>query len=43
MTVNTSGHVYDDFFRLFFLDEERGVSVLTGELLEDVQCVVDVP
>ena len=34
VVVNTSGHGYDDFFRLIFLFEHRETSVLAGELPE---------
>jgi hypothetical protein len=35
ITVNTSGHVYEDFTRLFFLHTYREVSILSGELPEE--------
>ncbi len=35
ITVNTSGHVYDDFIRLHFLHTHREGSILTGELPEE--------
>ena len=35
VTVNTSGHVYDDFIHLFFLYVYRDASILTGELTEE--------
>ena len=35
VTVNTSGRIYDDFVRLFFLHEHREASVLVGELPEE--------
>ena len=35
ITVNTSGRVYEDFPRLFFLHVYREVSILTGELPEE--------
>ena len=33
--MNTSGHVYDDFVRLFFLYEHREVSIWTREFPEE--------
>jgi hypothetical protein len=36
MTVNTEGHVYDDFVRLFFLYPHRETSILAGELPEEL-------
>ena len=33
--VNTSGRVYDDFTRLFFLHTHREASILSGELPEE--------
>ena len=35
VTVNTSGRVYEDFTRLFFLHVYREVSNLSGELPEE--------
>jgi hypothetical protein len=35
VVVITSGHLYDDFLRLFFLTVHREASVLFGELSED--------
>ncbi len=35
ITVSTSGHVYEDFGRLFFLQAHREVSILVGELPEE--------
>jgi hypothetical protein len=35
ITVNTSGHVYEDFARLFFLHKHREASILAGELPEE--------
>jgi hypothetical protein len=35
ITVSTSGLVYEDFVRLFFLHTYREGSILTGELPED--------
>jgi hypothetical protein len=35
VTVNTSGHIYEDFTRLFFLHVHRESSILTGELPEE--------
>jgi hypothetical protein len=35
ITVSTSGHVYEDFTRLFFLHEHREASILAGELPEE--------
>ena len=35
IAVSTSGHVYEDFTRLFFLDTHREASILTGELPEE--------
>ena len=35
LTVDTTGHLYDDFIRLFFLYSHREVSVLTNELPEE--------
>jgi hypothetical protein len=35
ITVNTSGHVYEDFARLVFLHVHHEVSILTEELLEE--------
>ena len=35
--VIVSGHVYDDFVHLIFLDVHREVSILSGELLEESQ------
>ena len=32
LTVDTTGHLYDDFIRLFFLHAHREASVLTNEL-----------
>ena len=32
VTVNTSGHVYDDFLRLLFLHVHREAGILTGQL-----------
>ena len=34
ITVNTSGHVYEDFARLLFLHKHREASILAGELPE---------
>ncbi len=35
IVVSTSGHVNEDFERLFFLHPYRDVSILTGELPEE--------
>jgi hypothetical protein len=35
VAVITSGHVYDDFIRLFFLHAHREASILAGELPEE--------
>ena len=35
IAVSTSGHVYEDFTRLFFLDTHREASILAGELPEE--------
>ena len=35
VTVNTSGHVYEDFTRMLFFHVHREVSILTGELPEE--------
>jgi hypothetical protein len=35
ITVNTSGHVYEDFTRLLFLHVYREPSILTGDLPEE--------
>ncbi len=35
IVVSTSGHVYEDFVRLFFLHSCREPSILTGELPEE--------
>ncbi len=35
IAVSTSGRVYEDFARLFFLHAHREVSILTGELPEE--------
>jgi hypothetical protein len=35
ITVITSGRVYEDFARLFFLHAHREASILTGELPEE--------
>jgi hypothetical protein len=35
IAVSTSGHVYEDFTRLFFFHTYRESSVLTGELPEE--------
>ena len=37
ISVNTSGRVYEDFTRLFFLHTHGEVSILTGELPEESQ------
>ena len=34
VTVNTSGHLHDDFLRLLFLHAHREAGPLTGELPE---------
>ncbi len=34
VTVNTSGHIYDDFSRLLFLHTHRETSVLVNEIPE---------
>ncbi len=34
LTVDTTGHLYDEFIRLLFLHVHREVSVLTNELPE---------
>ena len=35
VSVNTSGHIYEDFVRLLFLHAHREASILTGELPEE--------
>jgi hypothetical protein len=35
ISVNTSGHVYEDFARLIFLHTHREPSILAGELPEE--------
>jgi hypothetical protein len=35
IVVSTSGHVYEDFTRLFFLHVHREASILSGELPEE--------
>jgi hypothetical protein len=35
VTVNTQGHLYDDFVRLIFLHAHREGSILAGELPEE--------
>jgi hypothetical protein len=35
VAVSTSGHVYEDFTRMFFLHAYREASILTGELPEE--------
>jgi hypothetical protein len=35
ITVDTSGHVYEDFTRLFFFHTHREASILAGELPEE--------
>ena len=49
LTVDITGHLYDDFISLLFLDTHREESVLTNELVEEsdqfrflrVVCFVD--
>ena len=35
VSVNTSGHIYEDFVRLLFLHAKREASILVGELPEE--------
>ncbi len=35
ITVNTLGHVYEDFARMLFLHTHREASILVGELPEE--------
>jgi hypothetical protein len=37
ITVSTSGHVFEDFVRLFFLHEYRETSILAAELPEELE------
>ena len=35
VAVDTSGHIFDDFLRLFFLHDHRETSVLPNEIPEE--------